>query len=257
MKYLTLTAALAAMLLPLAPASAEDLRIRVGLGAEVRPEYPGADSYEISPNPEFSFARGDTPFGLGAPDDSFDIKLFSSGGFSAGPVAAIAQGRSDSDVGAPVGDVSGTVELGGFVQQAVSDSFRIRGELRQAIGGHDGLRGFVGADYFSRDADRYTFSIGPRVRFGSADFMDSYFGVRPEVSILAGLPVHDPDGGIYAVGAISGFTYSLGGPVGLFGFARYDRLMGDAEDSPIVRQFGSPDQFSAGVGLSYTFDINL
>ena len=249
--------AAAALLIPVTAATAQDLRIRVGLGAQVRPDYLGSDSYEITPAPAFSFARSGEPFGLGAPDDGFGIKLFSSGGFSVGPVASLSQDRKDSDVGAPVGDVSRAIELGGFVQHQISDSFRVRGELRQALGGHDGLRGFVGADYFTRDADKYTFSIGPRARFGSADFMDSYFGVNPGIVTPVAVPAYEPDGGLYAVGATSGFTYSLGGAIGLFGFARYDRLVGDAKDSPIVRQFGSPDQFSAGLGLSYTFNINL
>jgi MipA family protein len=208
-------------------------------------------------DPEFGFALGDEPFGLGAPDDRFSIKLLSSGGFSAGPVAGLSPSRRESDVGSPVGNVSRAIELGGFAQYHFGDSFRIRAEARHAIGGHNGLTGYLGADYFSRDADRYTFSIGPRIRFADADYMDSYFGVSPEVSIQTLLPVYSPSGGIRAVGAISGFTYSLGGPFGLYGFARYDRLVGDARNSPIVRQFGSPDQFSAGLGLTYTFNIKL
>ena len=42
---------------------------------------------------------------------------------------------------------------------------------------------------------------------------------------------------------------------GVFGYARYERLIGDAAKSPIVRRFGSRDQLSAGLGLSYTFTI--
>jgi molecular chaperone DnaK (HSP70) len=34
-----------------------------------------------------------------------------------------------------------------------------------------------------------------------------------------------------------------------------ERLVGDAAKSPIVRQFGSRDQLSAGIGLSYTFTV--
>ncbi|HUG45356.1 MAG TPA: MipA/OmpV family protein [Sphingomicrobium sp.] len=249
--------ALVAILLPLSQAAAKDLRVRIGAGAELRPEYPGADSSEIAFDPEFGVASGDQPFTLGAPDDSFAISLFSSGGFSAGPVLGLSPARRDSDVGAPVGDVSRAIELGGFLQYYVGESIRLRGELRHALGGHDGLTGFVGADYVARDADLYTFSIGPRVRFGGSGYMDSYFGVSPAVALLTGLPAYDPDAGIRSVGAISGFTYSLFGPIGLYGFARYDRLVGDAKDSPIVRQFGSPDQFSAGLGLSYTFNIDL
>jgi outer membrane protein len=40
----------------------------------------------------------------------------------------------------------------------------------------------------------------------------------------------------------------------MFGYARYERLVGDADDSPIVRsKFGSRNQLSGGLGVTYTF----
>ena len=50
-------------------------------------------------------------------------------------------------------------------------------------------------------------------------------------------------------------TVQLGSRWGLFSYARYERLIGDAAKSPIVRRFGSRDQLSAGLGLSYTFTV--
>jgi len=249
-------AAIVAAFLPLSTATAADYRVRVGLGAQIQPEFPGADSSEVIPYPKISVARGDRPFSVGAHDDSFAISLLSSGGFSAGPVANIGPRRNDSDVGSPVGDVNRSFEAGGFAQYYVSENFRLRMEARKALSGHDGFVGHAGADYVTRDADLYSFSIGPRVRFADSDYMEAFYGVRPEVSIPP-LTVYDPDGGIEAVGAVAGFTYSLGGPFGLFGYGRYDRLVGDAKDSPIVEIFGSPNQFSAGVGLSYTFNLEI
>jgi outer membrane protein len=65
--------------------------------------------------------------------------------------------------------------------------------------------------------------------------------------------LYRPGGGIHAVALASGLSYQFNPRFGMFGFARYERLVGDAAKSPIVRQFGSRDQFSAGLGLSYTF----
>jgi outer membrane protein len=42
----------------------------------------------------------------------------------------------------------------------------------------------------------------------------------------------------------------------MFGFARYERLVGDAAKSPIVRELGSRNQLSGGAGLSYTFKMS-
>ena len=257
MKYSRVPLAFLALVLPATAASAEPWRVRVGIGPQVQPDYPGSDSLEFFPFPSFSAARGDKPFSFGAPDDSASFSLISTGGFSFGPAAAISQHRDESDVDAPVGDVDRTIEIGGFIQQYLGENFRLRAEARKGLGGHDGIIGSVGGDYIARDGDRYTFSIGPRLRFADSEYMRSFYGVPPEVSVLTLLPVHDPDGGIEAFGAITGFTYSLGGPFGLYGYGRYDRLVGDAKDSPIVREFGSPDQFSAGLGVTYTFNINL
>ena len=79
----------------------------------------------------------------------------------------------------------------------------------------------------------------------------------PGTALATGLPAYRPDGGVRAIGAISGFTYSLGGPLGLFGYTRYDRLVGDAAKSPIVREYGSRNQWSAGLGVSYTFNLKI
>jgi outer membrane protein len=39
----------------------------------------------------------------------------------------------------------------------------------------------------------------------------------------------------------------------MFGYARYERLVGDAAKSPIVRDLGTRNQLSGGLGVSYTF----
>ena len=77
-----------------------------------------------------------------------------------------------------------------------------------------------------------------------------------ERSLFTGLDEFDPDGGLQSIGATSGVNMQLTGPFGLFGFARYERLVGDAGKSPIVRELGSRSQVSAGVGVTYTFNLS-
>jgi outer membrane protein len=260
MKTLLALAGFAAAFLPIAEASAQVIgtyRVRPGLGAQIRPDYPGADKSEWAPYVSFSIARGDKPFGFGAPDDSFGIGLIGGKGFSAGPAAKIQGGRKDSEIGAPLGKVSTTIEAGAFAQFEPTESVRLRGELRKGIGGHEGLVGSIAADHIWRDGDNYLFSIGPRLLFSDGRYQRAFFGVGPEAAIASGLEQHRPDGGIYAAAATSSLRYSLGGNWGLFGYARYERLLGDARKSPIVRELGSPNQYSAGIGLSRTFTIKL
>jgi outer membrane protein len=231
----------------------EDLRVRVGLGAQLRPDFLGSDSTEIAPLFDVDIAHGSDPFKFGGPGYSFGIPLVSSAGFAFGPAANIASGRKDSDIDAPVGKVKTTIEAGGFATYDVSESFHLRAEVLKGLGGHDGVVGTVGADQVWRDGDRYVFSIGPRILFSDARYQRAYFGVSPAAALASGLPAYRPGSGIHAVGAASGISYQLNPRWGIFGFSRYDRLVGDAAKSPIVREFGSRNQFSGGLGLNYTF----
>lgn len=233
----------------------EDIRLRVGLGAQIRPEYLGSDGTEWAPLWDLALARGSDQFDFEAPDDSFDIKLYSKNGFSFGPVANIAPGRDRSDVGARVEKLSTTVEFGGFVQYEVNDSIRLRTEVRQGIGGHEGLVASIGADHVWREGDAYVVSVGPRLLLSNGRYQRAWFGVDADSAVTSGLPQYRPDAGIHAIGATSGAAYQLGPRWGLFGFGRYERLVGDAANSPIIRELGSKNQFSAGAGLTYSFSI--
>jgi outer membrane protein len=231
-----------------------DLRVRVGAGAELRPQYPGADSSRIGPLISLSFAHGTDPFKFKGPDDSSGIALVSTKGFSFGPAANFVGSRRDSDVGAPVGRVAPTLEAGVFAGYRFGD-YRIRGELLKGIGGHKGVRAQLGVDRIWREGDRYVFSLGPRLLISDDRYQRSYFGVSPAAALATGLPTYRPGGGIYGVAATSGMSAQITSHWGVFGYARYERLIGDAAKSPIVRRFGSRDQLSAGLGLSYTFTI--
>ena len=94
----------------------QDFRVRVGVGAQVRPEFIGADGTSVAPLFHVNIARGTHQFSFGAPDDSPSIALLSRNGFSFGPAGNIEGRRKNSDLGAPVGSVSRTFEAGAFVQ---------------------------------------------------------------------------------------------------------------------------------------------
>ena len=250
--------ALAAILPAWSAAGAQDsndIRVRVGLGAQLRPKFIGADESSLAPLFHVNFARGTKEFSFGAPDDSPSIALLSDNGFSFGPAGNIEGRRRDSDVGAPVGSVPRTFEAGVFAQYLAGDSFRVRAELMKGLNGHEGLVGTIGADKIWRDGDRYVFSIGPRVLFSDARYQRAYFGVTPAASLASGLAAYRPSGGVHAVAVASGASYALSSRWGLFGYARYERLVGDAARSPIIRELGSRNQLSGGIGLNYTFTL--
>ncbi|MCW2382676.1 MULTISPECIES: MipA/OmpV family protein [unclassified Sphingobium] len=230
----------------------EPRRVRIAIGPEIQPSFPGADSLSVRPFLEGDIARGDEPFEFEAPDESFGIPVVSVGGFEVGPSMAV-EGKRKADEVPGFVKVNRSLELGGFVQMFLAPSFRLRADLRQGVTGHEALVGSVSADWIMRDGDRWLVSVGPRVTLGSGKHQRTWFGVSPAQAAASGLPVFEAKGGVQSVGAAAGLIRQLDARWSLHGYARYDRLVGDAADSPVVRAYGARDQFSGGLALGYTF----
>ncbi|UVO50353.1 MipA/OmpV family protein [Sphingomonas sp. SUN019] len=256
MKILALAAA-SLVIVSAAPAHAQDddspRRTRVILGPQLSPDYPGSSSVTLSPYISVARARGDDPFAFEAPDESFNLKLVSANGFSAGGSLGFEGKRSRKDTDGALPKVGFGVELGGYAQYQLIPAVRVRAEARQAVSGHDGFVANLSADYIARDGDNWVFSIGPRVTLTDGRYQRAYFGIAPADAAAAGLPAYRPDGGLQAAGATTALMYQFTPRIGALGFVKYDRLVEDAGDSPVVRRFGSRNQVSGGIALSYTF----
>ena len=222
-------------------------------GAHIYPSYPGSDDFDVGPMLDIDRARGDEVYRFEAADESFAISLIDTGGVRFGPVVNFEGARTADDVGANVPKVKFSLEPGGFVSFELSDNFRLRGEARKGVTGHKGWVGMAGADYVVRDRDEWLFAIGPRVTWSNGRYQDAWFGITPADAVASGLPVYDPGGGIQAWGATASLDLQFSPRWGISSYAKYDRLVGDAADSPLVTQLGSRDQFSGGLALSYTF----
>jgi MipA family protein len=228
-------------------------RTRVALGPQLVPSYPGADGVSVRPLVDVARGRGDTPFAFEAPDESFGPRLLHGSGLEVGPSLNFEGRRSRSDTDGRLDKVGFTVELGGFVNYQLTPAIRLRTEVRKGLGGHHGWIGVAGADYIARDGDRWLFSLGPRLTLSDGSYNRAYFGVSQTETAMAGLPAYRPDGGLQAVGATAGLVRQFTPRWGVYGYAKYDRLVADPARSPVVREFGSRNQVSGGVALTYTF----
>lgn len=248
--------ALLALVSSAAPALAQvegARRIRLGLGAQVTPRYPGSDDTQVGPFINVDIARGDTPFAFEAMDETAALTVVDTPRFGAGPSFNFQNSRRNRDVGVPIGRIPFTFEAGAFAQYMLTPGLRVRADVRRGVNGHEGVVGEVSADAVLRDGDRYVISIGPRATYSNGRYQRAYFGVNGEQAVRTGLPVFNPGSGFHSVGGTIGALYQFTPRWGLMSYGRYDRLIGDAADSPLVRGFGSRNQFSAGLGLTYTF----
>ena len=74
-----------------------------------------------------------------------------------------------------------------------------------------------------------------------------------EAALNGQVTPYDPSGGITSVGATGALTYNWSPEWSTTAFVTYKRLVGDAADSPIVKRFGSENQFGFGLTASYSF----
>lgn len=233
----------------------EPLRVRVGLGPQLVPGFPGNDALRLTPMISVARARGDTPFGYGAPDDGTTIALIRHGRTEFGPTVELQGRRRTDDIVPGLPAVGRTVELGGYAQTWTDDRWRWHGEVRKGLGGHEGWISQLGVDYVRRDRDAWLVSLGPRVVVTDSRYQRAWFGVSPDAAARTGLAAYSPGGGIQSLGATSRVIYALTPRWGVQAQAVYQRLIDDAARSPVIRRVNSQDQLSAGIALTYTFSI--
>jgi outer membrane protein len=246
--------------LPAAPAAAQDptpnwlfgnadIILQLGGGGMVRPAYEGSDDYVVRPWPfvdlEYLSLPGIGTFGSGQP------------GFSVRPSFRFVSAREEADHAelTGMGDIDRAFEFGGTASYGTE---MVRGlvTLRRGFGGHEGLVGEVGIDVMADPVPGLSLTIGPRLHFADSEYLETYLGVTPGQSAASGLPAFDPSGGIKGIGFDAGAEYALTPQWSIVADATYERLVGDAADSPITG-LGSENQFTTALGLTYRFGLDI
>ncbi len=246
---------------PATPTTVEDKPgwiVTLGAGTEYGPTFEGAGDNSFTFVPNFDIRRANEPAGLGAPDDSIDFSLIELGGVEFGPAANIRGSRSHSDVHG-VHEIDWSVDAGAFAQYwLLENRLRVRAEARQGLQSDDGFVADFAVDWFQPLGDRFLLSAGPRASFADATYMENSFGVSPAEALDNGsLSAFSPDAGFKSVGFVVGATYQINSKTSLLVYDKFDRLVGDAADSPIVTDIGSPNQNTIGIVLSRSFHIGF
>ncbi len=221
----------------------------------VGPSYPGADDWSFIGYPSLSFRRAGTVERFSAPDDGLSFSFLGESSFRLGVVGRFQGGRyyEDNEELFGLKKVDWAVEPGLFVEFWPVEFLRARAELRRGFNGHEGFVADLGLDYVQR-FNGLTVSIGPRLALGDSEFTQTYFGVTPVEAALNGqVTAYDPSGGITSVGATAAASYNWSEQWSTTAFVTYKHLVGDAADSPIVKEFGSESQVGVGLTVSYSF----
>ncbi len=238
-----------------APALAADGEriITLGPGIQIAPPYEGASHTTILPFPSFSFGREGQAWQFTAPDDSPSIGLI-SGIFRAGIAVAFRGARDDDGSLVGLKPIDAVVEPGLFVDVWPVEWLRTRVEVRKGVTGHKGWATDISADLV-QPIGAFTFAVGPRFGLGDSGYMKKYFSISA-AEALANPTISESfsasAGPRFIGGAVSiihrpggRWTQSLG--------VAYHRLIGDAADSPFVKQLGTADQWILVTKVGYSF----
>ncbi|WP_374308607.1 MipA/OmpV family protein [Methylocella sp.] len=248
----------AADVAPTAPAPTGWI-LTVGVGPQVQTSFPGARSVNVWPTGGLGLRRVGEPAPFFSPDDGFGLALLDFGWFKAGPVGRIISSRGLSNGnGAFYGlhDIGTSVELGAFADIWPAQWLRLRGEVRQAVSGNDGLDANISIDGVYR-YDAYTFALGPRLQFGDWQYMNAYFSVSQGEALANGkVGPYQASGGLASVGVAASIKYDYNADWSATLFGGYNRLVSAAASSPIPNNLGSLNQFTAGVVISRNFVLD-
>jgi hypothetical protein len=67
------------------------------------------------------------------------------------------------------------------------------------------------------------------------------------VAAVPGLTAYDPKGGLNQVGVAFLMMTPIGDKYAVGTFANYERILGDAADSPLIERFGQQDEYRGGL----------
>ena len=274
-KFLLSTFLSAAVVIGVSPAIAADnvsphgWQADVGAGAIYAPAFQGSNDYQFMAVPNIAVKYKDQFFA--SVQDGIGYNAIRADGWRAGPLVKYNFGRQEdgenpfrvagnkTNALRGLGDVDGTLELGGFVEYSWRE-WSAKVEARQGVGGHESFVSDLSANYttdihkaFYTEGPPFILSVGPRVTLVGDDFNQTYYGVDAGQSVRSGLVQYKADGGLLSYGVGAAAILPITDKVSTTLIAGYDRLSGDAADSPLVQQRGSEDQVTVGLFVSYTF----
>jgi outer membrane scaffolding protein for murein synthesis (MipA/OmpV family) len=245
--------------------------LTIGAGVAYGPSYEGSDAYVAYPMPAIIGNIGGVginPRQGGLALDFIDDPRGAKISFQAGPVGRLRFDRNrqiKDPVVAALGKRKVAVELGGTAGFAVNritnpyDSLSFSVDVRHDVAGAHGGTIIAPGMSFQTPLSRGSFAaLSVNAEHVDGKYARYYYSVSPGDSRASGLPVYDARGGWKNVSAGLLGAIDLDGDLTNGGFVvvaggNYSRLLGSFEDAPVIAQRGTRDQFTAVIGIGYTF----
>ncbi|MFO6421955.1 MipA/OmpV family protein [Motilimonas sp. KMU-193] len=191
------------------------------------------------------------------------VKVNTHPNFEFGPIALLHLGRNDVDNEKVkhLPDIDFGLSMGGYVGYRITKtdttipfSSRFGMTASTAVAGDTkGSNLGIYANTWVPLSYQLFVGLGVGATFADDKYMQHYYGVDSEASLLTGISEFDAAGGNRQVYLWPAVLYQVT-PSWYVGAAMfYQRLTGDAAKSSIVKEQGSKNQYTYGVGIGYAW----
>jgi outer membrane protein len=239
-------------------------RYTVGFGPAVVPDYVGSDDYTVGLAPKLRAEKA--AYFVDVTGPLITSNVLPTQTWQLGPAAQYIKGGRCNSNDNVVNDMNCQADafmlggMGGY-NYSLSDVSRLSAKLRMMFDITQANEGYTVeplVEYGHRISNSWGLLLQGNLLVGSENYQDYYFGVSGPQSRQSGLREYGADGGVQQFGFTAVGSYDATDRIRLDLVGRYQRLVSDAEDSPLVdgqNGRGDPNQFIFGLIASYSFGL--
>lgn len=233
---------------------AQDTQIAVGLGVGLAPDYEGSEDYEAVPIPYVN-VKWSNHMSINWLGNKAKVNFIPSPIWRGGLVGEYIAERDDVDNNQVdrLEDVDTSIMLGGFFGFEYENWSASIEAMQDVADGNDGAIVRFNGGYRIPIDPSWSLALGAFTTWADDDYMEAYFEIDFADAVRSGLSTFDADSGFKDVGLNLTASYKPWERWGLMGLLSYKRLLGDAEDSPVVDDEGDANQFAGGILVFYKF----
>ena len=233
---------------------AQGTQVDLGLGVGAAPDYEGSEDYQAVPIP-YANVKWANHMSINWLGNKAKVNLIPSPFWRGGLIGEYIPERANVDNNRvdKLRDVDASLMLGGFFGFQYNYWSASIEAMQDVADGNDGSIVRLNGGYFIPIDETWSLALGAFTTWADDDYMESYFGINNNNSARSGLKTFDADAGFKDVGLNLSASYKPWEHWGLMGLLSYKRLLGDAEDSPVVDKEGNANQYTGGIILFYRF----
>ncbi|WP_109124824.1 MipA/OmpV family protein [Dyella sp. C11] len=235
-------------------ATTDDRNMIFGAGVQRMPAWLGSSDHRNQPVP---YIDAELPWHITVSMlDGLTIDFIHSGNWRGGFYGNYLWGRTHDELGPRLGGImdslSPRLQGGGYLEYQFTKPFSVGGNLSHDTQGAGAYLNLY-ADYDLPAIGYYNHALELQWQAMNGAAMNRFFGVSPEQAAKLGTTPWSPGAGSQQIS----FEYDAYMPTsvhtGVAVAINYARLLGDADNSPLVRHFGSANQLTTTLAFVYRF----